>query len=107
MKIGELQLLKKTNESSKHIYYTIKHRNITKKRMEDIMFVDKKDLMLLDVGSWQAMMLVKQAKAILVNRGRIWYESKGLGRVPVETVEEILGTKIDTDLIEKKELKNA
>ena len=51
------------------------------------MFVVKKDLMKLGFSSWQAMMLVKQAKAKLA--------SQGLGRVPLETVEEILGVKID------------
>ena len=39
--------------------------------------------------------VVKQAKAKLASQGLSWYESKGLGRVPLETVEEILGVKID------------
>ena len=66
------------------------------------MFVVKKDLMKLGFSSWQAMMLVKQAKAKLASQGLTWYESKGLGRVPLETVEEILGVKInEADLLDK------
>ncbi|HGK6033485.1 TPA: DUF3173 family protein [Streptococcus agalactiae] len=34
------------------------------------MFVVKKDLMKLGFSSWQAMMLVKQAKAKLASQGR-------------------------------------
>lgn len=60
-------------------------------------FVTKKDLMKLGFSSWQGMMLVKQAKAKLVSQGLSWYESKGLGRVPLETVEELLGVKINLD----------
>ena len=67
------------------------------------MFVIKTDLMKLGFSSWQAMMVVKQAKAKLASQGLTWYESKGLGRVPLETVEEILGVKIDeADLIDKE-----
>ncbi|MDU1701204.1 MAG: DUF3173 family protein [Streptococcus mitis] len=60
-------------------------------------FVTKKDLMKLGFSSWQGMMLVKQAKAKLASQGLSWYESKGLGRVPLETVEELLGVKINLD----------
>ena len=60
-------------------------------------FVTKKDLMKLGFSSWQGMMLVKQAKAKLASQGSSWYESKGLGRVPLETVEELLGVKINLD----------
>lgn len=63
-------------------------------------FVTKKELMKLGFSSWQGMMLVKQAKAKLASQGLKWYESKGLGRVPLETVEELLGVKIDFDNVE-------
>ena len=72
------------------------------------MFVVKKDLMKFGFSSWQAMMLVKQAKTKLANQGLTWYESKGLGRVPLETVEEILGVKIDeASLVDMEEIENA
>ncbi|MGM9884542.1 DUF3173 family protein [Streptococcus hyointestinalis] len=67
------------------------------------MFVVKKDLMKLGFSSWQAMMLVKQAKTKLANQGLTWYESNGLGRVPLETVEEILGVKIDEATFKENE----
>lgn len=70
------------------------------------MFVSKRDLKKLGFSDWQSMMLVKQAKIKLANRGLSWYESKGLGRVPLETVEEILGVAIDTSLF-KSELEVA
>lgn len=72
-------------------------------------FVVKKDLMKLGFSSWQAMMLIKHAKTKLANQGLTWYESKGLGRVPLETVEEILGVEIDENTfasrMEEDELK--
>ena len=68
-------------------------------------FVTKNDLMKLGFSSWQDMMLVKQAKAKLASQGLSWYESKGLGRVPLETVEEILGVKIDEDILLDTEIK--
>lgn len=63
-------------------------------------FVTKNDLMKLGFSSWQGMMLVKQAKAKLASQGLTWYESKGLGRVPLENVEELLGVKIDFENVE-------
>ena len=53
------------------------------------------------------MMLVKQAKAKLASQGLTWYESKGLGRVPLETVEEILGVKIDVTELKGMEVSHA
>ena len=66
------------------------------------MFVSKKQIKKLGFSDWQSMMLVKQAKAKLANEGLLWYESKGLGRVPLKTIEEILGTKIDERLLVSK-----
>lgn len=59
------------------------------------MFVNKNDLIKLGFGNYQAYMLIKQAKALMVQKGFAYYSSKGLGQVPVEAVEEILGTKLD------------
>ncbi|MCC9849407.1 DUF3173 family protein, partial [Streptococcus agalactiae] len=39
--------------------------------------------------------LIKQAKALMVQKGFAYYASKGLGQVPIEAVEEILGTKLE------------
>ncbi|MEO5296020.1 DUF3173 family protein [Enterococcus cecorum] len=42
------------------------------------MFVVKNYLKRLGFSDWQAMMLVKQAKAKLASQGLTWYESKGM-----------------------------
>lgn len=59
------------------------------------MFVRKEDLIKCGFGNYQAYTLIKQAKALMVQKGFAYYASKGLGRVPVEAVEEILGTKLE------------
>lgn len=59
------------------------------------MFVTKEDLKKLGFGNYQSYSLIKQAKALMVQKGFAYYNSKGLGRVPLETVEEILGVEID------------
>uniref|UniRef100_UPI00359C57C0 DUF3173 family protein n=1 Tax=Enterococcus faecalis TaxID=1351 RepID=UPI00359C57C0 len=68
------------------------------------MFVVKNDLKKLGFSDWQAMMLIKTAKAKLASQGLTWYESKGLGRVPLKTVEEILGVEIDEDKLVNREV---
>lgn len=64
------------------------------------MFVNKNDLTKYGFGNYQAYNLIKQAKALMVQKGFPYYASKGLGQVPVEAVEEILGTKLDTKELE-------
>ena len=59
------------------------------------MFVTKEDLKKLGFGNYQAYSLIKQAKALMVQKGFAYYNSKRLGQVPVEAVEEILGTKLN------------
>lgn len=59
------------------------------------MFITKEDLKKLGFGNYQAYTLIKQAEALMVQKGFAYYASKGLGRVPVEAVEEILGTKLE------------
>ncbi len=45
--------------------------------------------------------MIKQAKALMVQKGFAYYNSKGLGQVPVEAVEEILGTKLNFEEVEE------
>lgn len=59
------------------------------------MFVCKEDLVKCGFGNYQAYNLIKQAKALMVQKGFAYYASKGLGQVPIEAVEEILGTKLE------------
>jgi len=63
------------------------------------MFITKQDLMKLGFGPYQAYMLIKQAKALMVKKGFTYYNGKGLGRVPIESVEEILGSKLDIERV--------
>jgi len=67
--------------------------------MEKNMFIDKNDLVKCGFGPYQAYMLIKQAKAIMVQRGFVYYNSNGVGRVPKEVVEEILGTKLSIESV--------
>ena len=53
--------------------------------------VCKEDLIRIGYKPYQAISLIRQAKAIMVQRGCPYYNNKRLGRVPRETVEEILG----------------
>lgn len=61
------------------------------------MFITKEHLIRVGFGNYQAYCLIKQAKALMVQKGFAYYSSKGLGRVPVEAVEEILGTKLELE----------
>lgn len=42
-----------------------------------------------------------QSQALMVQKGFAYYNSKGLGQVPVEAVEEILGTKLNFEEVEE------
>ena len=59
------------------------------------MFIDKNDLVKCGFGPYQAYMLIKQAKAIMVQRGFAYYKSNGVGKVPKEKVEEIHRTNLE------------
>ena len=57
-----------------------------------IITVDKKDIMeLTGLPKTQATTLIRKAKRKLVKDGFDWYENKRVARVPVQTVESILG----------------
>ena len=43
---------------------------------------------------YQAISLIRQAKAIMVQKGYPYYNNKRLGRIPREVVEEILGVSL-------------
>lgn len=50
--------------------------------------------MALGFGISQSSDIIRKAKKLMVNKGFAYYDNKRLGRVPVESVEEILGLKI-------------
>ena len=65
-----------------------------KQRKEILMidFVDKNDLMALTgYSQTQCKKLIREAKVNLVANGFSWYDNKRVGRVPLKTVEDILG----------------
>ncbi|HGF8364619.1 DUF3173 domain-containing protein [Enterococcus hirae] len=62
--------------------------------MKQTMLV-KTDLIKMGFGPSQSADLIRRAKALMVQKGFIYYNSKRLGRVPVSAVEEILGVKLE------------
>ena len=60
-------------------------------------FVVKNDLMELGFGPSQSYSIIKKAKALMVNKGFEFYKSNGVGRVPIEAVEEILGIRFSNE----------
>lgn len=60
-------------------------------------FIVKNDLMELGFGPSQSYSIIKKAKALMVNKGFEFYKSNGVGRVPIEAVEEILGVSLVSD----------
>lgn len=54
----------------------------------------KDDLIELGYKQYQAISLIRQAKAIMVQRGWPYYNNKRLGRVPRNVVESILGVSL-------------
>jgi hypothetical protein len=56
--------------------------------------VTKDDLIRIGYTTGTAQSIIRQAKYKMVSKGFTFYSNKRLGRVPVEVVEEIIGTKI-------------
>ncbi|AXH53465.1 DUF3173 domain-containing protein [Clostridium perfringens] len=54
----------------------------------------KDDLIKMGYKKYQAISLIRQAKAIMVQKGYPYYNNKRLGRIPREVVEEILGVSL-------------
>lgn len=59
--------------------------------------VTKQELIKLGFGPSQSADIIRQAKHLMLNKGYPYYSSKRLGRVPVKSVEEILGFSLDPD----------
>lgn len=53
--------------------------------------ITKKELMELGYGPSSSVEIIKQAKLLMVERGFDHYKNSRLGRVPIKTVEDILG----------------
>lgn len=58
----------------------------------------KDDLIEMGYKKYQAISLIRQAKAIMVNEKQCaYYNNKRLGRVPREVVENILGVSFEAE----------
>lgn len=57
----------------------------------------KEDLVKLGYRNYQAISLIRQAKAIMVQKGCPFYNNKRLGRVPKDVVESILGVSLTSE----------
>jgi hypothetical protein len=63
-----------------------------KVRSKMINLVTAKDIMkLTGYSKTQSQRLIRVAKSILVSNGFNWYSNKRVGRVPIKTIEDILG----------------
>lgn len=54
----------------------------------------KDDLIEMGYKKYQAISLIREAKAMMVQKGCPYYNNKRLGRVPREAVEYILGVSL-------------
>lgn len=62
-----------------------------------MIMITKVELEKLGFGTSQASDIIRKAKRLMVNKGFGYYDNRRLGRVPVEAVEEILGTEFVSD----------
>ncbi len=60
----------------------------------------KNDLQELGYGTWQSQDIIRRAKALMVEKGFPYYNSKRLGVVPKEAVEEVLGINMNVEVSE-------
>lgn len=63
--------------------------------------ITKYELQKMGFGPSQSADIVRRAKLYLVNKGYGYYSSKRLGRVPLSSVEHILGFPIDIKELEE------
>lgn len=66
----------------------------------------RQDLQNLGYGVSQSSDIIRKAKRYMVNQGYGYYDNRRLGRVPVKTVEKILGIDNLTIQLEKYHAKN-
>ncbi|MCY7173166.1 DUF3173 domain-containing protein [Streptococcus gallolyticus subsp. gallolyticus] len=62
-----------------------------------ISIVNKDDVMkLTGFSDSQSKKLIREAKSRLVSEGFSWYKNKRIGRVPIKTIEDILGFELSS-----------
>jgi len=62
-----------------------------------MIMITRIELETLGFGKSQASDIIRKAKRLMINKGYGYYDNRRLGRVPVEAVEEILGTELFID----------
>lgn len=62
-----------------------------------IITITRKDLIALGYGPSFSRDIIRQAKCLMVQKGYSFYNTKKLGRVPVEAVEEVLGVALNQE----------
>lgn len=62
--------------------------------------ITKDELILLGYKPHTSIVLVRQAKEIMVQKGYPFYNNKRLGRVPIDVVESILGVSLEKETTE-------
>ncbi len=62
-----------------------------------IITITRKNLIALGYGPSFSRDIIRQAKCLMVQKGYSFYNTKKLGRVPVEAVEEILGITLNQE----------
>jgi hypothetical protein len=67
----------------------------------------KSDLVALGYGPSFSIDIIRQAKCLMVEKGYGYYQTKKLGRVPIEAVEEILGIHLTSEEIQTMRHTNA
>lgn len=60
--------------------------------------ITKKELIKLGFGPSQSSDIIRKAKHLMVNKGYDYYSNRKLGCVPIEAIEEILGTKLKLEV---------
>lgn len=68
--------------------------------------ITRQDLQNLGYGVSQSSDIIRKAKHYMVNQGYGYYDNRRLGRVPVKTVEKILGIDNLTIQLEEYHAKN-
>jgi hypothetical protein len=62
---------------------------------ERMLVISKEELIGLGYGKYQAEDIIRRAKAVMVSKGYSYYQNRRLGRVPISSVEEVLGIELN------------
>ena len=69
--------------------------------MSPIVTLTKHDLVKLGYGPSFSVSIIRESKQLMVQKGYSFYNTRKLGRVPVDAVEEILGITLNQEILLK------